>query len=80
MVEFETIETKEVRFGNNKFVEVARKKAKTESGENEIISISKGFYTQTGEKRFKSGLGFEASKEVVNSLVSALQEISEGLE
>ena len=29
MVEFETKETREVKFGNNKFLEVARKVAKT---------------------------------------------------
>ena len=43
MVEFETKETREVKFGNNKFLEVARKVAKTPEGENEFISISKGF-------------------------------------
>jgi hypothetical protein len=52
MVEFETVDTKEIKFGNNKFLEVARKKAKTPEGENEFISISKGFITPTGQKRF----------------------------
>ncbi|MBL7160203.1 MAG: hypothetical protein ISS95_01450 [Candidatus Aenigmarchaeota archaeon] len=75
MVEFETIEAKEIKFGNNKFLEVARKKAKTEEGEMEIISISKGFFNQTGQKRFKNALGFPADKEVLDELVRALQEI-----
>lgn len=75
MVEFETITTKEVKFGNNKFLEVARKKAKTEEGENEFISVSKGFITQTGQKRFKNALGFPAEKEILDGLIEALQSI-----
>jgi len=75
MVEFETIETKEVKFGNNKFLEVARKKAKTPEGENEFISISKGFITPTGQKRFKNALGFPAEDEIRNGLIEALQNI-----
>lgn len=75
MVEFETKELKEIKFGNNKFLEVARKIAKTPEGENEFISISKGFFMPTGEKRFKNALGFPAEKEIVDGLVEALQSI-----
>jgi hypothetical protein len=74
-VEFETIETKEIKFGNNKFLEVARKRAKTPEGENEFISISKGFITPTGQKRFKNALGFPAEDEIRNGLIEALQTI-----
>jgi hypothetical protein len=73
MVEFETVDTKEIKFGNNKFLEVARKKAKTPEGENEFISISKGFITPTGQKRFKNALGFPADEQIKNSLIEALQ-------
>jgi len=75
MVEFETIETKEIKFGNNKFLEVARKRAKTPEGENEFISISKGFVTPTGQKRFKNALGFPAEDDIKNGLIEALQGI-----
>lgn len=75
MVEFETISAKEINFGNNKFLEVARKKAKTEQVETEIITISKGFVTSNGQKRFKNSLGFEANEEVKNKLIEALKEI-----
>jgi len=75
MVEFETINAKEVSFGNNKFLEIARKKAKTEEDETEIISISKGFVAPSGQKRFKNALGFEANEEVIKNLVEALQTI-----
>lgn len=76
MVEFEVISTKEIKFGNNKFLEVARKKAKTPEGENEFISVSKGFFVPgTDQKRFKNALGFPAEKTIVDSLVEALQSI-----
>ncbi|MBU5575165.1 MAG: hypothetical protein QXF15_02205 [Candidatus Aenigmatarchaeota archaeon] len=75
MVEFETLEAKEIKFKNNKFLEVARKKAKTGEGENEIISISKGFFTHSGQKRFKNGIGFPAEKEIIDSLIEALKSI-----
>jgi hypothetical protein len=80
MVEFETKETKDVKFGNNKFLEVARKIAKTPEGENEFISISKGFIAPTGQKRFKNALGFPAEASIVKGLVSALESLRLGEE
>jgi hypothetical protein len=56
MVEFETIKAEEVKFGKNNFLEVARKKAKSEEGENEFIAISRGFFLPDGSKRFKKSL------------------------
>ncbi|MDD5417082.1 MAG: hypothetical protein PHU12_03865 [Candidatus Aenigmarchaeota archaeon] len=75
MVEFEVKDTKEIKFGPNKFLEVARKTAKTEESETEFISISKGFITPNGQKRFKSSLGFPADAEIRDKLVEALQGI-----
>jgi len=75
MVEFEIINAKEIQFGNNKFLEIARKRAKTEQGESEIITISKGFTSPEGGKRFKNALGFEASEETKQAIIEALQEI-----
>ena len=48
MVEFETMKAEEVKFGKNNFLEVARKKAKAEEGENEFIAISRGFFLPDG--------------------------------
>lgn len=79
MVDFETLETKEIKFGTNKFLEVARKIAKTPEGENTFISISKGIVLPTGQKRFKNALGFEAKKETVQGLIDALTEINSAL-
>jgi len=56
MVEFQTVKAEEVKFGKNNFLEVARKKAVTEEGENEFISLSRGFYLPDGSKRFKRNI------------------------
>jgi len=56
MVEFETVKAEEVKFGKNNFIEVARKKAKTEEGENEFVSISRGYMLPDGTKRWKTSL------------------------
>lgn len=74
-VEFETKNVKEITFGNNKFLEVALKSAKSETGETDFISVSKGFVTPQGQKRFKNALGFPAEKDIRDKLVTALQEI-----
>jgi hypothetical protein len=58
-VEFITISAEKIDFGRNNFIEVARKRAKTNSGEeNEFISLSRGYYVVDGndgtqEKRAK---------------------------
>ena len=56
MVEFQTIKAEEVKFGKNNFLEIARKKAVTEEGDNEFISLSRGFYLPDGSKRFKRNI------------------------
>ncbi|MEW5761171.1 MAG: hypothetical protein AB1779_10455 [Candidatus Thermoplasmatota archaeon] len=56
MVEFETMKAEKKEFGRNNFIEVARKKAKTEEGENEFISISRGYFLPDGTPRFKNSI------------------------
>lgn len=55
-VEFVTIRAEELPFGKNNFLEIAHKKAVSERGENEFVSVSRGFMTQTGQKRFRSSV------------------------
>ncbi|MCK4555312.1 MAG: hypothetical protein KAJ91_01780 [Candidatus Aenigmarchaeota archaeon] len=77
MVDFQTVKSEEIAFGNNNFLEIARKKAVTESGENEFISISRGFYTPEKEKRFKKSIAVPVEKEVVDAVIEAMKKISE---
>ncbi len=72
MAKFETLEKREIKLSGNKFLEVARKKVTTESGESEFISISKGYINRLGQKRFKASLGFpeDVAKQVAEALES----------
>jgi len=69
MVEFETMKAEEIKFGKNNFLEVARKKAKSEEGENEFIAISRGFFLPDGTKRFKKSLAIP-DDETIKDFVS----------
>jgi len=54
--EFETLKAEKKNFGKNNFIEVARKKVKSNTGETEFISISRGYYLPDGSERFKKSL------------------------
>lgn len=73
-VEFQTLAADEVKFGKNNFIEVARKKAIAEGGENEFIAISRGFFTPDGTKRFRRSLAIPDQEEVISFVVKKLQE------
>ncbi|MGQ9583761.1 MAG: hypothetical protein ACUVV6_09685 [Thermoplasmatota archaeon] len=75
MVEFETIRAEKKEFGRNNFIEVARKKAKTDDGENEFISVSRGYFLPDGTERFKKSLTIPddpAIKEFVAEKIKSL--------
>ena len=75
MVEFQTVKSEEVKFGKNNFLEVARKKAIVEEGENEFIAISRGFFLPDGTKRFKKSLAIPDEQEIKDFVSSKLKEI-----
>jgi len=71
MVEFETLEEKEVKLAKGSLI-VALKKAISENGETEFVSIAK---TDGSGKFFKQTLTLPKDKEIVNELVRALQTV-----
>jgi len=75
MVEYQTIKSEEIKFGNNDFIEIARKKAISESGENEFISISRGFMMMDGTKRYRKSFTVPTQKEVVEFVAKKLKEM-----
>ena len=76
MVEFKTIKAEEVKFGRNSFIEIARKVAVTDEGENEFISVSKGFYLPDNEdKRFRKSISLPNEAEVLKKIAEILQTI-----
>ncbi len=77
MVQFETLKAEEVKFGNNnsQFIEVARKKAIAENGENEFISISRGFYAQGGDKKYRKSFTVPLDQNVIDFVAKTLKEV-----
>lgn len=76
-VEFKTVKEETEKFGKNNFVEIARKIAVTEEGENEFISLSKGFFSPEGEKRFSRGknVSLPADKELITKVIDDLKKV-----
>ena len=70
MPDYETIKVEEYKYGNN-FIEIARKKIE----QAEFISISKGYYTQAGEKRYKGGIGFPDDPEIKKFFLKCMESI-----
>ncbi|MFO7872150.1 MAG: hypothetical protein R6U26_00735 [Candidatus Undinarchaeales archaeon] len=71
-VKFETLKAEIVDFGNNNFIEVARKKAITSDGSNEFLAVSRGFYAPDGSKRFKKSFTIPDDDKVINFIVDKL--------
>jgi hypothetical protein len=63
MVEFETVKSKEVKFGKNSFIEVSKRKVKTPVGENEFIAISRGYYLPDETKRWRASIALPNEKD-----------------
>jgi hypothetical protein len=75
MVEFQTVKSEEVKFGKNNFLEVARKKAVADEGENEFIAISRGFFLPDGTKRFKKSLAIPDTQEIKDFVSAKIKEM-----
>jgi hypothetical protein len=63
MVEFETIKSKEIKFGKNSFIEISRRKVKTPVGENEFIALSRGYYLPDNTKRWRASIALPNEKD-----------------
>ena len=75
MVEFETLQAEEVKFGKNNFIEVARKKAVSEALSKEFVAVSRGFYLSDGTKKWKSSITLpdeEDKRKKIAELISKL--------
>jgi hypothetical protein len=72
MVEFETLKSEEIEFGGNNFIEVARKKAVSEDGENEFLSLTRGYFTSEGDRRYKSNFSIPLNEDVLEFVVEHL--------
>ena len=63
MVEFETLKSKEVKFGKNSFIEISKRRVKTPIGENEFIAVSRGYYLPDNTKRWRASIALPNEKD-----------------
>ena len=70
-MEYKTLEANYVEYGNNKFLEISKKKVEPEG--NVFLNISKGYYTPEGERRYQRGIGFPDDKAVVEQLIEKMR-------
>jgi hypothetical protein len=75
MVNFETLKSEKKEFGRNNFLEVARKKAITEDGENEFISVSRGYFLPDGSERFKKSLTIPDDEDIKKFVAKSILEL-----
>lgn len=75
MVQFETIKAEEIKFGNGKFLEIARKKAISETGENVFISMSSGIFMQDGKKQYRKNFTVPTDEAVLDFIVHNLKKV-----
>jgi len=76
MVDFETIDFKNIPFGKNNFIEVARKRAVLgNGGQSEFISISRGYFTNNDEKRYKNSVTIPLDDDVRKQIAQNILEI-----
>ncbi|MGA1848564.1 MAG: hypothetical protein ACMUHB_04410 [Thermoplasmatota archaeon] len=76
MVDFETIEFKNIPFGKNNFIEVARKRAVLgNGGQTEFVSISRGYFTNNDEKRYKNSVTIPLEEDVRKQIAKHILEI-----
>ncbi len=76
MVEFETLKSEEMKFGTNNFIEISKKVAKSEDGENEFLQISRGYSLPDGTKRYKKSIAIPVdNEELINFIATKLKEM-----
>lgn len=75
MVEYKTLKSEHIGFGKNNFIEISRKKVIADNGESEFLSLSRGFITLNGEKRYKQSVTIPNSKEIIEFIKRKLDEM-----
>ena len=77
MTTFETIEKHETEFGNNNFVQVARKIAKGEEDDTstEFISLTRGYLDAQGSRRYKTNLSLPPEPDLLGFVKDAIEDV-----
>lgn len=72
MTTFETIEKHETEFGNNDFIQVARKVAKSDDSSTEFIALTRGYLDAQGARRYKTNLTIPPDSDLIEFVQDSL--------
>ena len=77
-VSFDTLVSKDIEFGVNNFLEIARKRARAEDEERIFVSMSRGFYRNgdVEQKRFKKSIALPDDPEIICAIADTLKTIA----
>ena len=73
MAEWKTLKQKIIDVGGNNFIEVNLKQPP--EADKMLVGISKGWYTEDKEKRYKTNILF--SKDKVDEIIAGIKEMNE---
>ncbi len=76
MVEFETLKSKDVKFGKNSFIEISIRRVKTPIGENEFIAISRGYYLPDNTKRWRASIALPNEKDKREKIADIIKSLN----
>ena len=74
-VRFETLSSEKIPFGKNNFLEVARKKAITDEGVSEFISVSRGYYLPDGSEKYKKSITIPDDPEIKSFITERISKL-----
>ena len=72
-MDWKTLKTKTVEVGGNNFIEINLKQPP--EGDNLLLGISKGWFTENNDKRYKANILFDVKRK--DELIDAINEVCE---
>lgn len=79
MTTFETLEKDETGYGNNNFLQVARKVAKDDHGSTEFLAVTRGYISGQGARRYKTNMTLPTDPDLVEWVAQHLQRHADNL-
>ena len=73
---FKTIKEISIDFGEDCFIEIADKVLKTDVGDKNIVTLTSGYYTREGIKKFTKDIDLPSTDEIMQKVVGELLVIS----
>jgi len=67
MAKYETIKSEYMDYGQNRFIEISKKRILPEGAT--FMNLSKGYYTPEGERKYQGGLGFPDDESLIDKII-----------